>query len=491
MILMLRQNEQLRFSEYKSLYDIVVEKDNLLRKIKENIDFSFVNPMLKDSYCEKFGRPAKEPEMMFKSLFLKKIYDLSDESLRQNIGVNMAYKFFLDMNPEDEVFDSSLLTKFRKTHITEENLEEMLAETVRQAIEKGLINSRAIIVDATHSKSSTKHETPTQILRRFTKELRKEIYRNEFELSGKFPEKPLETADLNDEIEYSKKLVEATKTAVNKSGSDKTKKLLQKVAGLLENDKIKEIQSAVDEDAKVGHKGESNSFFGYKTHIAMTEERIITGLEVTTGEAPDGRYLQPLIEQSQENGIIIEEVLGDTAYSGKNNLEYAKESNIKLIAKLNPIISNGSGKQKDGFVYNKDADTFQCKAGFLAERKAVTGKKSQTRNQVLTYYYDVDKCKNCALKDGCYKKGAKSNTYSVSIKSDAHKEQQAFQESEYFKKRAKERYKIEAKNAELKGAHGLETADSVGIISMRLQSYFTAFVANVKRIVSLSEVKTV
>ena len=31
-------------------------------------------------FCENFGRPAKEPEMMFKLLFLKKLYDLSDEA---------------------------------------------------------------------------------------------------------------------------------------------------------------------------------------------------------------------------------------------------------------------------------------------------------------------------------------------------------------------------------------------------------------------------
>lgn len=61
---MLRENVKMRLSQYRNLYDIIVPKDNLLRKIKENIDFSFVNPMLKEQYCEKFGRPAAEPEMM-------------------------------------------------------------------------------------------------------------------------------------------------------------------------------------------------------------------------------------------------------------------------------------------------------------------------------------------------------------------------------------------------------------------------------------------
>jgi hypothetical protein len=38
-------------------------------------------------------------------------------------------------------------------------------------------------------------------------------------------------------------------------------------------------------------------------------------------------------------------------------------------------------------------------------------------------------------------------TYSVSIKSAEHSDRKLFQESEYFKEKAKERYKIEAKNS--------------------------------------------
>lgn len=71
-----RQSDEI--IRYGNLYDVVVPKDNLLRKIKENIDFSFVNPMLKKQYCEAFGRLAKEPEMMFKIMFLKCMYDMSD-----------------------------------------------------------------------------------------------------------------------------------------------------------------------------------------------------------------------------------------------------------------------------------------------------------------------------------------------------------------------------------------------------------------------------
>ena len=66
--------------------------------------------------------------MMFKLLFLKKLYDLSDEALISSAQTDMAYKFFLDLEPEAKMIDPSLLTKFRKTRITEDILEEMLKE---------------------------------------------------------------------------------------------------------------------------------------------------------------------------------------------------------------------------------------------------------------------------------------------------------------------------------------------------------------------------
>jgi hypothetical protein len=66
----------------------------------------------------------------------------------------------------------------------------------------------------------------------------------------------------------------------------------------------------------------------------------------------------------------------------------------------------------------------------LAIRKASQGAKDVGTNQVDTYYFDVEKCKFCTLKEGCYKDEAKTKTYSVSIKSELHQDQMAFQETE-------------------------------------------------------------
>lgn len=60
-----------------------------------------------------------------------------------------------------------------------------------------------------------------------------------------------------------------------------------------------------------------------------------------------------------------------------------------------------------------------------------------------------------------------------------------FQESEYFKEKSKERYKIEAKNSELKHRHGYDVASSSGLLGMELQGAVTIFAVNMKRIITL------
>jgi hypothetical protein len=217
----------------------------------------------------------------------------------------------------------------------------------------------------------------------------------------------------------------------------------------------------------------------------MTEERIITAAVITTGEKNDGKQLQTLIQKSKATGMEIKTVIGDTAYSEKDNIAYTKSSEIELIAKLNPLITQGGRKKEDEFQFNKDAGMYVCKAGHMAVRKGRQGKKGVGKNQVDTYYFDVEKCKRCPIKDGCYKDGAESKTYSVSIKSGEHTEQMKFQETEYFKEKAKERYKIEAKNSELKHRHGYDVATSSGLLGMELQGAMAIFTVNLKRILKL------
>ena len=199
----------------------------------------------------------------------------------------------------------------------------------------------------------------------------------------------------------------------------------------------------------------------------------------------DGKELETLITKSKKAGIKVETIIGDSAYSEKGSIKFANENNIKLVSKLNPCVTQGFRKKEDEFQFNKDAGMYVCSEGHMATRKARQGKKNVSRNQRDIYYFDIEKCKVCPQKEGCFKDGARSKTYSVTIKSDIHKSQIAFQESEYFKEKSKERYKIEAKNSELKHRHGYDKVASSGLIGIQMQGALAIFTVNIKRILKL------
>ena len=48
---MVEQQQKLVLSPYMEIYELVVPKDNLLRQIKELVDFGFIYEELIDKYC--------------------------------------------------------------------------------------------------------------------------------------------------------------------------------------------------------------------------------------------------------------------------------------------------------------------------------------------------------------------------------------------------------------------------------------------------------
>ena len=486
---MLSQQQSFQFSNYSGLYDIVVPKDHLLRQINDLIDFSFVYEELVSKYSSNNGRRAECPIRLFKYLLLKVIYDLSDVDIVQHSRYDMSYKYFLGMVPEEDVIDPSTLTKFRKLRLKDVELLDMLiGKTVSIAIDKGIIKSNSIIVDATHSGSRSNPYSPIQALKLRSKQLRKVLYDTQEGIKDILPSKNTDD-NLEHELAY-------TQSLLDKVSEDKILINIPKVQERLNllKETLEDIQdhytTSKDKDARIGHKTRDDHFFGYKSHIAMTPERIITAATVTSGERGDGPQLPELVEKSRQNGIEVDTVIGDTAYSGDSNLKQAQEEGYRIVAKVNPSISQGSRSESEQWEYNKDAGMYICPAGHMAIRKAKQGKKNHLWNQTLTYYFDVEKCKTCALREGCYKAGAKFKTYSVTIKTDTQQEQLAFQETTEFKEIYRnERYKIEAKNAELKNVLGYDRAESYGIEAMQMQGAITMFAANIKRIIKLMAAK--
>ena len=492
---MLARQTSLVLSPYSKIFDVVVSANHRLRLLKSQIDFSFIRKEVKDNYCLDNGRNAEDPVRMFKYLFLKCMYDLSDRGLMDRARTDMAFKFFLDIAPEADVIDPSLLSKFRRKRLKDMKLMDFLiAKSIKMAVDLGLMKSRTLIIDATHTCSQYNPYAPLDLLRLRSKQLRHAIYNFTVEpetYKKMFPKKNT-SRDINLEIAYSRALITCIRE--NEIMSDNPH-VAEKVDLLEET--ISDIEdhftaSATDEDARVGHKTADSSFFGYKTSIMMTSDRLITAAVVTPGDKPDGKELPNLVEKSLKNlgaseqDKKIDYILGDGAYGGDENLKFAKSKGLKLVSRPNSMLYKSKEFKDDGFELNKDAGMYTCPAGHLAIEKRILKYKDRSKgNDRIQFKFDPEKCSCCKLRDKCLSQGAKARYYSISIRTPEQEEQMKFCETEEFKEKYKPRYMIEAKNSELKNIYGYDKALSFGIHSMEIQGAMIIFVSNIQRILRL------
>lgn len=103
-----------------------------------------------------------------------------------------------------------------------------------------------------------------------SRKLRKAVYKVDESLKAKFPTKNNRDV-LEDEIAYCQKLIDVIEGEGGVCVLPKIKEPLNLLKETVADD-LEQLRISEDQDAMLGHKSADSSFFGYKTHIAMTEE---------------------------------------------------------------------------------------------------------------------------------------------------------------------------------------------------------------------------
>ena len=179
---MLRIEESKQLNFHSLLYHNIPE-NHILKIIDSAISFDYINERLADKYCKSFGRPAKEPKMMMKLLMIQRLYGLSDEQLIDETSVNLAYMWFIGINPGDPLPHPSLLSKFRTMRLNETELDDIITEIVRQSVEKGIIPvENGMCIDATHILANTTKKVPERVMKHLAKNIFKAMGITEYDI---------------------------------------------------------------------------------------------------------------------------------------------------------------------------------------------------------------------------------------------------------------------------------------------------------------------
>lgn len=138
------------------LLENLVPQNHILRKIAKYIDFSFIREMTKDLYCHDNGRPAVDPVVLFKMLFIGYLFRIrSERQLIRDIEVNVAYRWFLGYSltekiPSHSTISQNRITRFKGTDI----YQKIFDQIVLQAINHNLVEGKILYTDSTHLKAN-------------------------------------------------------------------------------------------------------------------------------------------------------------------------------------------------------------------------------------------------------------------------------------------------------------------------------------------------
>ncbi len=128
-----------------------VPKGHPLREIKSLADevLKHLNPVFDRMYARR-GRPSIPPETLLRSSLLMALYTIrSERQFCEQLGYNLMFRWFLDMDMTDEPFDASTFSKNRDRMLEHDVAREFFQLVVESARSAHLLSQEHFTVDGT------------------------------------------------------------------------------------------------------------------------------------------------------------------------------------------------------------------------------------------------------------------------------------------------------------------------------------------------------
>lgn len=354
-----------------------------LQKVDELLDDDrFLGPFA-ERFRTTMGRPTVPIETYLRLMYLKHRYGLGYETLVQEVSDSIKWRRFCRLSLDARVPHSTTLIKLTK-RFGPEVLEELNRLVVEKAREEKLIRGRKLRVDSTVVEADIHYPTDAGLLadgvrvitrtvrklrdagaalrtefRNRTRSIKKRIVEISKVLRRRTGEAYQEVRNITGEImETTKQVIKnAEKVLKNakhyawRTGSKKVRVLTRKLEEAIkltkqvvgQTEQVQEgnhhipnrLVSLFDPEARPIRKGKlkSPTEFGRKVLVQETEERIITGYQVHTGNPADESLLQEAIADHQKVfGRPPWAVATDRGFGSKANEQFLKDQGVKRIS---------------------------------------------------------------------------------------------------------------------------------------------------------------
>lgn len=136
-----------------------VPEDHLLRAVDQYLDLTEFRENLAQSYSHT-GRPSVDPELMARMLIIGYCYGIrSERRLCEEVGMNLAYRWFCRLGLKDKVPDHSSFSKNRHGRFRDHDAFRQLFDAVlRRCMTEGLVQGEGFATDASMIKADAQRQ---------------------------------------------------------------------------------------------------------------------------------------------------------------------------------------------------------------------------------------------------------------------------------------------------------------------------------------------
>lgn len=428
-----------------SLNDLVPQ-NHLVRRLDEVLDFSWIRKATATLYSDT-GRPSIDPEVVAKLLMLGYLYNITSErQLMRDVQVNLAYRWYLGYDLDEEIPNHSILSKARRRLGAEffEHLFSFILDCCRDA---GLVRGENVLIDSTIVEANASLDSLTTLRYR--------------------------------PLEYWQQLEEQSEPETTPEDSDHS--IGRKRPR--DNRTTDQKYSKTDPDASLYHRRSQGSKLAYKTHfLADADNGIITSVATSSSAADDTAVVPDLIEQHERSCGRPHRAVADHLYGSQDCLGYLQEKGIETVIKQRKGGNAHGGLDKSEFSYDSEHDVYYCPLGQILRRR-----RTQKHNNKAFYSCDSGVCKSCELREQCICSSEPEAVRQVTRFDTPYVERaQASCDSNRGRRLLKKRQTcMEGLFGQAKSFHGLNRARLRGLEKMHIQSLLTAIVLNVKKLLQV------
>ncbi|MBQ6346030.1 MAG: IS1182 family transposase [Clostridia bacterium] len=454
---MLRQQREKQQMMNLVIMEQMVPEDHLLRKVDRAVDFSFIYELCAPLYCADNGRPAIDPEILFRMLLVGYLYGIKSEArLEEEINYNIAYKWFCGLELTEKAPDATTISQNRRRRFRDNNIaEQIFNEILRQCITKGLVGGAILYTDSTHIKAkANKHKKKQVVVEQTPKSYLKELD-EQVDLDRKvLGKKPFDRDD------------------DHKDGGS---------GGGGNAETATRMQSTTDPDSGQQSREGKPDGFHYSEHRTVdSAHNVIVNVHVEPANINDVTPMPEILNEIESRLGKLPKYMGlDAGYHNAWIAHLLKTKGIQGVIGYRRHTHKGEHYGKYRFRYDPFFDAYIC-----PEHQHLYW-KTTTREGYRQYFCDAKICAACPRRNECFGKSMTRRMVERHVWQDALDDVITFTKTHNGSRIYSWRKQtIERSFAEAKVNHGLRYARMLGIKNMREQCFLTAAVQNIKRLVA-------